>query len=179
VYQHLAVHLGTNNPAYNTPEFEHKKIVVPRTMMMLHRDMDSFCAALMDGDAFSPGFTAAVEITIKVGPILTGSQPERFAPSFADFFSDTTQKILLAPFRTILRGFKSVDIQGHFDEDIAIAAQEDIHQDRWSDPTQVLTDLAAAKEEGSRLFKQGNMEDASLAWKDAALDIDKMVESSS
>jgi hypothetical protein len=69
----LAVHLGTNKPAHNTPEFEHKKVVVPRTMMMLHRDMDSFCAALMDGDAFRPGFTAAVEITIKVGPILTGS----------------------------------------------------------------------------------------------------------
>jgi hypothetical protein len=175
----FAVHLSTSKPAYNTPEFEHKKIVVPRTMMMLHQDMDSFCAALMDGDAFSPGFTASVEITIRVGPTLTGSQPERYAPSFADFFSDTTQKALLAPFRTILRGFKSVNIQGHVDEDIAISVREDIHQDRWSDPTQVLADLAATKEEGSRLFKQGNMEDASLAWKDAALDIDKIVESSS
>jgi hypothetical protein len=95
--------------------------------MILHRDMDTFCAALMDRDTFNPGFIAAVKISMTVAHILTGSQPTRYTPSFEDFFSNTTQKTLLAPFRTMLRGFKSVKIHGHVDEGLATAVQADIY----------------------------------------------------
>jgi hypothetical protein len=175
----LAVHLDTKKPIHNANGSESRRLVVQRTMMILHRDMDAFCTALMDGGAFSPGFTAALQITMAVAPVLTGSQPKRYTPSFMDFFSNTIQKTLLAPFRTILRGLKSVKIEGPVDEEIATAVQADIYQDLCSDPNQILADLAAAKEDGSRFFKQRKSEDAVLAWQDAAVEVEKMVESSS
>jgi hypothetical protein len=98
----LAVHLDTKKPIHNANGSESRRLVVQRTMMILHRDMDAFCTALMDGGAFSPGFTAALQITMTVAPVLTGSQLKRYTPSFMDFFSNTIQKTLLAPFRTIL-----------------------------------------------------------------------------
>jgi hypothetical protein len=175
----LAVHLGTTRTLFQPQEPEYSGLADARTLMILHRDMDAFCHALMDGDAYSPGFTDAVQINITVAPILAVSRPTRHLPSFADFFSDTTQKTLLAPFRATLRGYKSVKIQGHVDQDLARAVEANINEDRWFDPGQVVADFAAAKEEGSTLFRQRKTEDACLAWQDAAVDIDKMVESSS
>lgn len=43
----------------------------------------------------------------------------------------------------------------------------------------MLADFVAAKAEGSRLFQQGKRGDGSIIWADAAVDIDKMVMSSS
>jgi hypothetical protein len=86
---------------------------------------------------------------------------------------------LSAPFRTQLRGYKSVEILGYVDKDLAKATREDIKQDRWSDYNQVLADFAAAKHEGTRLFQQRNTEQGCLVWQDAAVDIDNMVASSS
>jgi hypothetical protein len=148
-------------------------------LMVLHRDMDVFCSALMDGDAHCPGITQLFQITITVAPILSVRQPSKHSPLLNDFFSVETQKTLLAPFRTALRGFKSVKIEGHADRNLAREVEDEIAQDRWSDPKQVLADFIAAKAKGLKLFHQGKKGEGSLEWADAALESDNMVQSSS
>jgi hypothetical protein len=175
----LAVHLDTAQPITPTAESESKIVFKPRTLMILHRDMDVFCHALIDGDACCPGFIRQLQITIKLPPLLNVPQPTTHSPSFANFFSDATQKALLAPFRAILRGFMSVTVQGHIDQDLARAVQAEVKQDRWSEPTQVLADFKAAKAKGSVLFHQRDMEDARLVWQNAADEIGKVIVSSS
>ena len=149
------------------------------SLMVLFRDLDSLCQTLTDGDVHTQGFSKHLQISITVAPILTEQQPTKDTPSLTDFFSETTQTTLLAPFRAQLRGYKSVIIQGYVNRDLAEAVREDMGRDRWSDFKQVLASFAAAKEEGSRLFQQRKTSEGCLIWQDAALDIEKMVQSSS
>jgi hypothetical protein len=148
-------------------------------VMVLHRDMDVFCSALMDGDVHCPGITRLLQITITVAPILSERQPSKHSPPLDDFFSVETQKSLLATFRTALRGFQYIRIEGHVEKSLARDVEGEIQQDLWSDPKQVLADFMAAKAKGSKLFQQGKKDEGSLEWADAALEIDKMVQSSS
>jgi hypothetical protein len=148
-------------------------------LMVLHRDMDVFCSALMDGDAHCPGITKILQITMTVAPVLSERHPSRHSPLLIDFFSKQTQQTLLTPFRTTLRGFKSIKIQGHVDKGLARDVEDEIKQDRWSDPQQVLAHFIAAKAKGSKLFQQGKKGEGSIEWADAALETDNMVQSSS
>jgi hypothetical protein len=145
--------------------------------MMLHRDMGWLCQALSYGDAHRKGFSLVVQISIHVAPALIEPLPIGHAPFLQDFFSEATQAILLAPFRLLPQGLQNIKAQGRINEDLARAVQDEIKQDRWSDPEKVLADIAAAKENGSNLFKQQNGGDAYLAWADAAVDIDKILAS--
>jgi hypothetical protein len=147
--------------------------------MILHRDIDVLCQIPMDGDGCCPIFIPEIQMTITFPPLIIGSHPTKHSPSFTDFFSDTTIKTLLAPFRAILRGFESVEIQGHADQDLARAVQADLYQDRWSDPIEVLAYLEAATLKCSNLYDQGNLEGASLFSICAASYVDMALLSSS
>ncbi|EAT90819.1 hypothetical protein HBI56_216340 [Parastagonospora nodorum] len=171
----LALRIGSTVPP-NTPQ-DDLEISQPCSVMILHRDMGWLCQALSDGDAHRKGFSLVVQISIDVAPALIEPLPIGHVTFLQDFFSETTQATLLAPFRTLLRGLQNIKVQGHVNEDLALAVQDEIKQDRWSDPEKVLADLVAAKENGSSLFKQQNGGDAYLAWADAAVDIDKILAS--
>jgi len=171
----LALRVGSTVSA-NTPQ-DDRETSDPCSLMMLHRDMGWLCQALSDGDAHRKGFSLVVQISIHVAPALIEPLPIGHATFLQDFFSETTQATLLAPFRTLLRGLQNIKVQGHVNEDLARAVQEEIKQHRWSDPEKVLADLIAAKETGSNLYKQFNGGDAYIAWADAAVDIDKIVAS--
>jgi hypothetical protein len=158
----LAVHLDSKQHGPTTTEPRTKSLFKPRTLMILHRDIDVLCHVLMYGDGCCPGFIPEIQLTITFPPLIIGSQPTKHSPSFADFFSDTTKQTLLAPLRAILRGFESVEIQGHADQDLACAVQADLYQDRWSDPGQVLMYLNAATSKCSTLYEEGNVKGASL-----------------
>lgn len=146
--------------------------------MVLHRDMDVFCEALADGDAHSPGYREDLQISMTVAPILNEPQFLESKPPMREFFSETTQQILLAPFRAHLRGYKAVKIQGYVHKALTKAAQGDIKQDRCLSHEQVLADFTAAKQNGATLFQQRKADDGCLIWQDAAVDIDSMLESS-
>jgi hypothetical protein len=175
----LSLDLSCTKPFHGSLVASASDLRAPCALMILHRDMDVFCNAFRDGDVHMPHYNENVQISMAMAPVLDEQQPQKYSPSFEDFFSLTTQKKLLAPLRTLLRGFKAVKIGGHVDRNLAIDVQNDMKQDRWSDPAHVLANFVAEKERGSRLFKQGNKEEGCLIWQDAALDIDKMVESSS
>ena len=149
------------------------------TLMILHRDLNQFCLALTDGDTHWPGFSDSLGLSITMAPVLDSSPKMRHAVSFEAFFSKKTQENLLAPFRTHLYGRKAVAITGHVDKAVAAALRDDMRRDQWSNPAAVLSLFSTAKEDGSRLFREGKKEEGSLRWQDAALDLDKVHESSS
>ncbi|KAF2871153.1 hypothetical protein BDV95DRAFT_521672 [Massariosphaeria phaeospora] len=173
----LAIHLDTARTSAIPDDLESTRLD-PCTLMILHRDLGKLCLALADGDAFTRGFTKNLHVSITVAPVLAGP-PTKHAASLEDFFSEATQKALLAPFKARLRGYKNVEINGHVAQSLARDVRDEMAQDRCADPDQILSDFAAAKEKGSQLFKDGEIAQAKLAWQDATLDLDNLVESSS
>lgn len=114
-----------------------------------------------------------------MAPLLDHARPGWYSSVNKDFFSEETQKALLAPFKTGLRGYKLIKIQGHVNQDLARAVEKGIAQDQWSDPQVVRRDFAVEKDKGSALFRERKIGEASLIWQDAAVNIDKIIASSS
>ncbi|KAH7073602.1 hypothetical protein BKA63DRAFT_37285 [Paraphoma chrysanthemicola] len=175
----MAVHLSFVNDLSWSEHDDNTGMFDPCSFMILHRDLDTFCEALSDGDVHVRGFSEALRLTITIAPFLADPVLANSAPQLQDFFSTTTQKSLLVSFRTRLRGFKHVQIQGHADSHLVKAVQAQMAQNRWSDCEGVLADLKAAKEKGSGLFQQGRRDEGCLLWQDAAVDVDTIYESSS
>ena len=175
----LGILLGLKKPISTQEHTNGEGMVEHEDVMILHRDLDVFCRALADADGHLAGLTASLQLLIRVAPVLSDQRSTPHAPSFTDFFSEATQKTLLAPIRKHLRGFTSVQVAGRVESSLALATREELQQDRWSDTQKVLSDFMAAKEAGTSLFQQRNLEMASLTWQDAALDIDKITGSKS
>ncbi|KAF9700437.1 hypothetical protein EKO04_001964 [Ascochyta lentis] len=146
--------------------------------MLLSRDMDVFCDTLADGDVHIPRFGLKVAIKIAVAPGREQSTPAYKDP-ISDFFSEKTQKVLLQPFRTRLRGFKKVKVRGLVSREIAEAVEEEIAQDAASDPEAVVSNFQTQKDEGQELYKSNEIEKACLKWQDAALEIEQLHQGSS
>jgi hypothetical protein len=149
------------------------------TFMMRHRYMDKFCRALMDAYTSDPRFGENVQISIRMAPALDVVPQSMHSASFDAFFSDNVQRMILEPCKMILRGFRSLEMQDHIDEVLALAVQDDIMQDRWSDPKQILTELKAMKLEGKALFQQHKISQSVRAWMYTSFSIQTMFNSSS
>ncbi|KAE8844222.1 hypothetical protein HRS9122_05325 [Pyrenophora teres f. teres] len=149
------------------------------TCMVLHRDLVKVCSAFNDLDAHLKGLVAMLKMSITIAPNLECMRSDPISPSFDDFFTKKTQQALLKPLTDNLYGYQGVQIKGHVDSALAAAARQDLAQDRYSNPTAVLAEFAKEKEEGSRLFREKNSEAAILRWLDAALEVDKLLQSTS
>jgi hypothetical protein len=149
----------------------------PGNIMILARDLDSFCRGIADVDAYIPGFSKEVVISITLAPRAVHQTQHK--SSLADYFSEGTQTLLLAPFRTRLNGVKNVQIHGLVTSDIAKAALEDIAKDAWSNHQEVVDQIIAQKDLANRHFRERNLNEASLTWQDAALDIERIHQGSS
>ena len=174
----LSVHFGLkkqrdNKPSRNPAWYE------PLSAMILHRHLDKLCQGIKDGDAHSPGFSESLKISIRMAPVLDNIRSNNIMPSFDGFFSEKMQKTLFAPLRVNLHGYKGVEVKGHVDRVVAIALRQDIAKDPYSDPAAVMTQYIVAKEEGTRLFQEGQVELGCLKWQDATVEIDMLIVSSS
>ena len=102
----------------------------PLHLWIRHHDLGTFCDALTDGDAMTPGFSGGLLLRISMAPILDHTRPTWYSSVSKDFFSEDTQKTLLAPFKKILRGYKLVKIHGHVNQDLARSVENEMAQDR-------------------------------------------------
>ncbi|KAF2250516.1 hypothetical protein BU26DRAFT_517348 [Trematosphaeria pertusa] len=171
----LAVSLSTKKPAWRDDE---AIPTGPCGLMILGRDVRLFCEAFTDGDNHMPGFSANLSLTITVGPAVAHPVP-RYKNTLTDFFGETTQKTLLHPFRSRLRGHKGICVTGCVSPDLAKAVQTEIAQDECADHQKVFDDFAAAKERGLAHFRAKDLTAALLAWQDTALDIERIHRGSS
>jgi hypothetical protein len=147
-------------------------------LMILHSDLGLLCEVLKDANIHKPGLTGRLQLSLYMARLLDCIEPGDSSP-FDRFFSAEIQIALLAPTRATLREIKHANIQGHVQQNLALAAVNDISQDEWSDPQAVLADLVAAEEKGTTLFRQGKADEAYMAWSDAASVLDKIHASSS
>ncbi|KAJ4347708.1 hypothetical protein N0V95_005162 [Ascochyta clinopodiicola] len=102
-----------------------------------------------------------------------------YRESMLDFFSEKTQKVLLQPFRTRLRGFKNVKVRGLVSREIAEAVEKEVAQDVASDPEAVMSNFQTQKNEGQSLYNSNRRDEACLKWQDAALEIEQLHQDSS
>jgi hypothetical protein len=114
-----------------------------------------------------------------MAPILDATRLNTLSLLFDDFFSKKTQETLLAPFRANLHDCKTVEITGHIDSSLAAAVCQDMTREKYADPAAVLAEFSAAKEDGTRSFRERKNDEAAMRWMDAVFDIDKIHESSS
>lgn len=174
----LSVHLGFKKSVSMSERLDNDPNNDARTLMILYRDLDLFCQALRDGDAYDLGYRERLQISITVGPVVNEMPCTRYAPLLDEFFSEKTQEALLAPLRNKLRGYKAVTVDGHINDELANAFCNDLAREQWSDPSSLLKDFSSAQEEGTRLFRERRNDEAGLRWEDATVDIDKMHSSS-
>ncbi len=152
--------------------------IEPCSLMFLGREMDVFCDILMDWYTTLPGFGNDIRMKIAVAPgsILTRSS---YKSPMSDFFSEATQRALLQPFRSRLRGFKRTKVRGLVSRKIAEATEMELAQDAATDPEAVLSQYESLKSEGQSLYRSKQCNAACLEWLDAALEIEQLQQSSS
>jgi hypothetical protein len=171
----LSIHIGSKKPRNNVQQNEWE----PLTAMVLHRDLAKLCQGINDGAAHSADLSQTLKISIRMAPVLDTVRGNSMIPSFDGFFSEKMQETLFAPLRANLQGYKGVEVKGHVNSSVATALCQDLAKDRHSDPAAVLAQYMTAKEEGSRLFQEGQVELGCLKWQDAAVEIDMLLSSSS
>ncbi|KAF2866886.1 hypothetical protein BDV95DRAFT_503555 [Massariosphaeria phaeospora] len=136
----------------------------PCTFMCLLSHMRPTCGGLADCHMKEPGFNKDVEVRLTVGPIKLASQPLPFKYSIADFFTQKTQETLLYPFRTGMRGFPNVIVQGLVSPALATAIREEMAQERWEELCKVIYVAIEHRNVGSRLYQQRDRKAAIREW---------------
>lgn len=131
----------------------------PVNIMLLSRDLHLFCGRFDIAYLYLPereDFGTRLMITITVAPALTEPPTPRHE-YLREFFTRMVQQDLLQPFRRI-RGVKAVQIRGFVSRDIATAVENDIAQDKWTDPVEVVDGITATMEHGDDILrKSANM----------------------
>ncbi|KAI0479392.1 hypothetical protein GGR56DRAFT_634767 [Xylariaceae sp. FL0804] len=116
------------------------------TFMLLRRDLPAFCQVLQEGDRRMAMWSTDIAINLSVGPMPAPKsiwKRPRTLPevSFDDFYSEATQKSLLASFAEGIKGFKNVLIKGRVAPHIVKTMEGEISQDKWSDPNAILNSV--------------------------------------
>lgn len=126
--------------------------------MILHRDFDLLCRALVNADFWMPGFGSKTKHTIVLHQSLSRDQQER----------------LLAPFRRRLRGLKAVAIYGEVEPSLAKAVVSEAGRNHWQDPESIIEDLRKQEEVGSEYQRSGNSKMCSETWERACVQIKRL-----
>lgn len=175
----LAIHVDSISHQEIPEGHPEMAFLEPSNVMILHRDLEIFCRALGDIDSLFGGNSRDLKLSITIGPCLDVVRPGGGTATLCEFFSDKTQKTLLAPLENELRGYNRVKVAGHVDRDIATAFRLNLSRPRWSGSESVLQKYLDAKQKAGQLFIQGDHSAATLLWQDTTLDIDLLHESGS
>lgn len=173
----LSIYLSTEKPLDEHPTSP----IDPFVLVILNRDVPDFCRGLMEtGNLIMKDFDKHLKMTVNVAPkAFKSPASRRYRTPFDSFFTETTQKNLLRPFRTKLRGFTNVLVTGAVTPDLAAAVHDEAASPRAVDWQAALRNMEREKEVGRTWFQQGNLERASLAWLDSAANIDSLRDSNS
>ncbi|KAF1834603.1 hypothetical protein BDW02DRAFT_568847 [Decorospora gaudefroyi] len=141
----------------------------PMSAMLLSRELPRFCAGLSRADCVSLGMTAAVQILLKVAPVLEESVSP-YKDSLTEFLSTAVQQSLLKPFQD-LRTFKHVSVRGHVSPKLATTVEHEMAKDKWPDPAAVLLGMQAKREKGKEQYNCRDYAGAMDTWYECGEDI--------
>ncbi|KAL6154480.1 hypothetical protein ACJQWK_01797 [Exserohilum turcicum] len=140
--------------------------------MMLACDLGIFCKSISFALQALPAYKSGGKLEIDVGPVC--AQPSvRYKDDLTDFFSDTTQKVLLNPLRT-LRNHKIVEVRGSVSKELAAAVKKEMVAEDWKNPTEILKALTAKKDQGMEMYHQNDFPMATEFWVSTAMEIESL-----
>ena len=112
----------------------------PSTFLILGQDLGLFCEILQASYMHHEESDISISVSIGVRP---GTLLPKFChQSLADFFTSGRTNSLLQPLRTHLRGLSDVKISGKISDKLRKAVKEELSQDCWRDPDQLLQEIS-------------------------------------
>lgn len=129
----LGVTLGNRNPDWED-ELEPSELLKPCNVIVLFRDLDLLCKAIMKGDDQIQNYKQNLSLKIYVG-LAVQSPPFQIDPPVEYFLSDAVLEALVAPFRTHIRELPQTLFSGVITQALIDASMKDFSQDLYSDPT--------------------------------------------
>jgi hypothetical protein len=152
----LSVHIGFKSPrkisTTHDRDYDSHSLREPVTAMILHSDIGRFYEALNDVPLHDSGFIDKVRVSITMAAVLDFVQGNTISPAFVSFFTKQTQETLLKPLMNKLYGYKSVEINGHVDNTLAITVRQSLAEDQYSNPATVPADFAAEKDKYTHIL---------------------------
>lgn len=131
------------------------QFVMPCNIIMLFRDLELICQAIMRGDDLLEDDIDVVLISIELGPAAIVPPYQTEAPT--TYFSSTkVQKELLEPFRRRIRDVSNVDISGIVDEYLVQSALKDLARDKFDDLDDLIESWRARVAQGTKLCERGH-----------------------
>jgi hypothetical protein len=147
------------------------QFVLPCNIIMLFRDLELLCQAIMRGDDLLEDHMKVVLISIELGPAAIVPPYQTEAPT--TYFSSTKVQELLEPFRRRIRDMPRVDIGGIVDESLVQSTLKDLARDKFEELDDLIESWRARVAQGTKLFEQGNR-DGSAHWFQVNMNITKM-----
>lgn len=130
--------------------------IVPETFILFHRDLEVFCK----GPA-NLHFMIAEHDKL-VSHIITIVDTFEHQPEAKELYSGKFDEMLIAPYRTNLRGFPRFVIKGAISKDLGAGTVAQITRPKVEDPDGILAELEELKATGNEGFRQGNGRAASM-----------------
>ncbi|KAL1801226.1 hypothetical protein ACET3X_001568 [Alternaria dauci] len=151
-----AVHvtIGNSEPKWedDLPPSPHLR---PAHMVMLFRDLEFLCHAIMEGDDLLEDYMDVVLVGIHLAPV--AKDPPFQLEALTTYFSSTKiQEQLLEPFRRGICNQPRVDIGGIIEKSLAQSALDDFARDKFEDADALIESWTAIEARGTKLFNQGN-----------------------
>jgi hypothetical protein len=149
----LRITIGNKSPNWKKL-LTSSELLKPGHFMMLFRDVELLCQAIMAGDERLPDYWGVLNLDINVAPVATHPP---FQLDATKYFSQL-HEALLEPFRKEIRGLQRVTIGGTAPTALVESALRDFFWDKFADPDALIESWAAQKATGTQLFLQGNDE---------------------
>ncbi|KAE9375157.1 hypothetical protein N431DRAFT_463264 [Stipitochalara longipes BDJ] len=132
-----------------------------RTFVFLHRDLNNFCEALLQG---MWRINQHQEI---VSHVVTLHNPFQRSNGFdySKFPSPNLQEALIAPYRVNLCGFCRFQFKGEINKDIRKAAISDVTRPIDKNPNAIIRQLEGQESKGNQHFKNEEEKLANKEWK--------------
>ncbi|CAN9098827.1 unnamed protein product [Alternaria alternata] len=151
-----AIHVTIGNSKYDCQwDIPPSESLWPCNIIMLFRDLELLCQAIMRGDDLLEDHMDVVLISIELGPAAIVPPYQTEAPT--TYFSSTkVQKELLEPFRRRIRDVPNVDISGIVDESLVQPALKDLARDKFDDLDDLIESWRARVAQGTKLCERGH-----------------------
>ncbi|CAN9097534.1 unnamed protein product [Alternaria alternata] len=151
-----AIHVTIGNSKYDCQwDIPPSESLWPCNIIMLFRDLELLCQAIMRGDDLLEDHMDVVLISIELGPAAIVPPYQTEAPT--TYFSSTkVQKELLEPFRRRIRDVPNVDISGIVDESLVQPALKDLARDKFDDLDDLIESRRARVAQGTKLCERGH-----------------------
>jgi hypothetical protein len=158
-----------------TPDSTGKDLV---RFAFLYRDLPCFCSALSDMKWLAKGHDENISHSVTlVNPCEDTTEPNSLINS-GTFYTRALQEKLIAPYRTILRGYTKFDIGGIIPKDLRVSAISEITRPQPVDPEKFLRELEETKRQGNEYFRKGDGDRADDSWQAALTKLQWVMEGS-